>query len=88
MAMGIQWSVELVTKIEIVPRLEDHLIDDLFYQEDEIEEMRHTAFMVKCGLEEDPPDCPDAAPVPWGGMLLKKNKNTTTTMVWRMKSLT
>jgi hypothetical protein len=74
MAMGIQWSVELVTKIEIVPRLEDHLIDDLFYQEDEIEEMRHTAFMVKCGLEEDPPDCPDAAPVPWGGMLLKKKQ--------------
>ncbi|OEU15055.1 hypothetical protein FRACYDRAFT_239737 [Fragilariopsis cylindrus CCMP1102] len=71
MAMRIQWSVELVTKTEIVPRLEDHLIDDLFYQEDEIGEMRHTAFMVECGLEEDPPDGPDVAPVPWGDMLLK-----------------
>jgi hypothetical protein len=71
MAMRIQWSVKLVTKTEIVPRLEDHLIDDLFYQEDEIGEMRHTAFMVECGLEEDPPDGPDVAPVPWGDMLLK-----------------
>jgi hypothetical protein len=71
MAMRIQWSVKLVTKTEIIPRLEDHLIDDLFYQEDEIGEMRHTAFMVECGLEEDPPDGPDVAPVPWGDMLLK-----------------
>ena len=71
MVMRIQWSVELVTGIKIVPRLEDHLIDELFYQEDEIGEMRHTAFMVDCGLEEDPPDGPNVAPVPWGDMLLK-----------------
>lgn len=48
-----------------VPRLEDHQIDDLFYQEDEIGEMRHTAFMIECGLEEDPPDGPDVPPIPW-----------------------
>jgi hypothetical protein len=73
MVMRIQWSVELVTRIEIVPRLEDHLIDDLFYQDDEIREMRYTAFMVKCGLEEDPPDDgPDVSPLPWGDMLLLK----------------
>eukprot|EP00934_Nitzschia_sp_Nitz4_P007025 Nitzschia sp. Nitz4//scaffold50_size126154//110963//112294//NITZ4_003703-RA/size126154-processed-gene-0.158-mRNA-1//1//CDS//3329553752//7015//frame0 len=48
-----------------IPRLEDELIDDLFYQEDEIGEMRHTAFMIECGLEEDPPDGPDVPPVPW-----------------------
>mmetsp|Transcript_45872 Transcript_45872/g.53042 ORF Transcript_45872/g.53042 Transcript_45872/m.53042 type:complete len:104 (+) Transcript_45872:146-457(+) len=71
MVMRIQWSVELVTGIKIVPRLEDHLIDELFYQEDEIGEMRHTAFMVDCGLEEDPPDGPNVAPLPWGDMLLK-----------------
>ena len=33
--------------------------------------MRHTAFMIECGLEEDPPDGPDVPPVPWGDMLLK-----------------
>jgi hypothetical protein len=71
---NIQWSVELVTRMEIVPRLEDHLIDDLFYQDDEIGEMRYTAFMVKCGLEEDPPDGPDVAPLPWGDMLLLKTQ--------------
>jgi hypothetical protein len=48
-----------------IPRLEDHLIDELFYQEDEIGEMRHTAFMIECGLEEDPPDGPDIPPIPW-----------------------
>ena len=48
-----------------IPRLEDHLIDELFYQEDEIGEMRHTAFMIECGLEEDPPDGPDVPPIPW-----------------------
>ena len=72
MVMLIQWSVELVTRIEIIPRLENHLIDDCFYQDDEIGEMRHTAFMVECGLEEDPPDGPDVDPIPWGDMLLLK----------------
>ena len=83
MAPRLQWSVELVSGEFIVPRLEDHLIDELFYQEDEIGEMRHTAFMVECGLEEDPPEGPDVQPVPWGDMLLKqqqqaKEKKTTT----------
>ena len=83
MAPRIQWSVHLVSDEYIVPRLEDHLIDELFYQEDEIGEMRHTAFMVECGLEEDPPDGPDVPPVPWGDMLLKQQqekeqKKTTT----------
>jgi hypothetical protein len=50
------------------------LIDELFYQEDEIGEFRHTAFMIECGLEEDPPDGPDVPPVPWGDMLLKQQK--------------
>lgn len=48
-----------------VPRLEDELIDELFYQEDEIGEMRYFSFMIACGLEEDPPDGPDVEPVPW-----------------------
>jgi hypothetical protein len=60
-----------------VPRLDDHLIDELFYQEDEIGEMRHTAFMIECGLEEDPPDGPDVPPVPWGDRLLKAHRNGT-----------
>jgi len=67
----LQWRVELVAEEFIVPRLENHEIDDLFYQEDEIGEFRHTAFMIECGLEEDPPDGPDVPPVPWGEMLLK-----------------
>jgi len=67
----LQWRVELVVEEFIVPRLENHEIDDLFYQEDEIGEFRHTAFMIECGLEEDPPDGPDVPPVPWGEMLLK-----------------
>jgi len=74
MAPRIQWSTELVSGVKIVPRLEDRLIDELFYQEDEIGEFRHTAFMIECGLEEDPPDGPDVPPVPWGDMLLKQQK--------------
>jgi hypothetical protein len=66
----LRWSDEI--REYIVPRLEDHLIDDLFYQEDEIGEMRHTAFMIECGLEEDPPDGPDVPPIPWGEELLKQ----------------
>ncbi|VEU39813.1 unnamed protein product [Pseudo-nitzschia multistriata] len=67
----IQWAEVLVTGTKITPRYEDHEIDDLFYQEDEIGEMRHTAFMVECGIEEDPPDGPDVPPVPWGEALAK-----------------
>jgi len=74
MAPRLQWSVDLVTDEFIVPRLEDHLIDELFYQEDEIGEFRHTAFMVECGLEEDPPDGPDVPPLLWGDMLLKQQR--------------
>ena len=74
MAPRVQWTTELVSEQFIVPRLEDELIDDLFYQEDEIGEMRHTAFMIECGLEEDPPDGPDVPPVPWGDMLLKQQQ--------------
>jgi hypothetical protein len=74
MAPRLKWAVELISTTNIVPRLEDHLIDELFYQEDEIGEFRHTAFMVECGLEEDPPDGPDVAPVPWGEMLLKQQQ--------------
>jgi len=74
MAPRLKWAVELISSTDIVPRLEDHLIDDLFYQEDEIGEFRHTAFMVECGLEEDPPDGPDVDPVPWGEMLLKQQQ--------------
>ena len=74
MAPRIQWAVDLVARIDIVPRLEDELIDELFYQEDEIGEMRHSAFMIECGLEEDPPDGPDVPPVPWGDMLLKQQQ--------------
>lgn len=74
MSPRVQWSTELVSEQFIVPRLEDELIDDLFYQEDEIGEMRHSAFMIECGLEEDPPDGPDVPPVPWGDMLLKQQQ--------------
>ena len=52
-------------KVYEIPRLDEHLIDELFYQEDEIGEMRHAAFMIECGLEEDPPDGPDVPPIPW-----------------------
>jgi hypothetical protein len=48
-----------------IPRIDDELIDELFYQEDEIGEMRYFAFMIECGLEEDPPDGPDVEPIPW-----------------------
>ena len=74
MARRVQWTTELISEQFIVPRLEDELIDDLFYQEDEIGEMRHTAFMIECGLEEDPPDGPDVPPIPWGDMLLKQQQ--------------
>lgn len=70
----LQWRVELVAEEFIVPRLENHEIDDLFYQDDEIGEFRHTAFMIECGLEEDPPDGPDVPPVPWGEMLLNQQQ--------------
>jgi hypothetical protein len=53
-------------RVYIVPRLEDELIDELFYQEEEIGEFRHTAFLIECGLEEDPTDDrPDVEPIPW-----------------------
>jgi len=74
MAPRLQWCEQLIKDVNIVPRIEDCLIDELFYQEDEIGEMRHTAFMVECGLEEDPPDGPDVPPVPWGDMLLKQQE--------------
>jgi hypothetical protein len=60
-----------------VPRIDDDLIDELFYQEDEIGEMRHTAFMIECGLEEDPPDGPDIPPVPWGDKLMELHRSST-----------
>ena len=70
----LRFADELIDGVFIVPRVEDELIDDLFYQEDEIGEMRHFAFMIECGLEEDPPDGPDVPPVPWGDMLLKEQR--------------
>eukprot|EP00529_Nitzschia_sp_RCC80_P010843 CAMPEP_0113448810 /NCGR_PEP_ID=MMETSP0014_2-20120614/4965_1 /TAXON_ID=2857 /ORGANISM="Nitzschia sp." /LENGTH=617 /DNA_ID=CAMNT_0000340047 /DNA_START=687 /DNA_END=2540 /DNA_ORIENTATION=- /assembly_acc=CAM_ASM_000159 len=74
----LRFADELVGDVFIVPRVEDELIDDLFYQEDEIGEMRHFAFMIECGLEEDPPDGPDVPPVPWGDMLLKQQRQQST----------
>lgn len=62
--MGVTWN-EAEPEVFEVPRIDDELIDDAFYQEDEIGEMRHTAFMIECGLEEDPPDGPDVPPIPW-----------------------
>jgi len=45
----VQWSVELVSSVYTVPRIEDqHLIDKLFYQEDEYIEMRQAAFIAEC----------------------------------------
>ena len=64
-------------EVFIVPRLDDDQIDDLFYQEDEIGEMRHTAFMIECGLEEDPPDGPDVPPVPWGDALIAQQRSSS-----------
>ena len=63
-----------------IPRLSWDEIDELFYQEDEIGEMRHTAFMIECGLEEDPPDGPDVPPIPWKLEDINENvKNTSKT---------
>jgi hypothetical protein len=67
--MGIKIRFSEDVKKFVVPRVEEDQIDDLFYQEDEIGEMRHTAFMIECGLEEDPPDGPDIPPIPWGDAL-------------------
>merc|ERR1712224_65426 len=41
------------TRIDVIPRLDVSLMDELFYQEDEIAEMRHEAFMIECGLHGD-----------------------------------
>lgn len=59
-----------------IPRLSWDEIDELFYQDDEIGEMRHTAFMIECGLEEDPPDGPDVPPIPWKLEDIKDASNT------------
>lgn len=72
MPLNVQWSIELVTAINLVPRLQHHLIGELFYLEDEIGEMRHAAFMIECGLEEDPLDGPDVQPLPCGDILLQQ----------------
>mmetsp|Transcript_15554 Transcript_15554/g.38371 ORF Transcript_15554/g.38371 Transcript_15554/m.38371 type:complete len:436 (+) Transcript_15554:426-1733(+) len=69
--MGVTWN-DAEPEVFEVPRIDDELIDDAFYQEDEIGEMRHTAFMIECGLEEDPPDGPDVPPIPWKQEDLKK----------------
>lgn len=63
--MGMLTFTDEPPQVFVIPRLEDDLIDALFYQEDEIGEMRHTAFMIECGLEVDPPDGPDVPPIPW-----------------------
>ena len=62
----ITWC-EAEPKVFSVPRIEDSQIDDLFYQEDEIGEMRHYAFMIECGLEEEDWGGPDVEPIPWPG---------------------
>eukprot|EP00980_Cylindrotheca_fusiformis_P008273 scaffold1736_cov127-Cylindrotheca_fusiformis.AAC.87 len=67
----LRWN-DADPQVFVVPRLEDEQIDELFYQEDEIGDMRHTAFMIECGLEEDPPDGPDVPPIPWKAEDLKK----------------
>ncbi|KAG7357329.1 hypothetical protein IV203_002017 [Nitzschia inconspicua] len=72
--MGVKIRFSEDVKEFFVPRLDDDQIDDLFYQEDEIGEMRHTAFMIECGLEEDPPDGPDVPPIPWGHALLAQQQ--------------
>jgi hypothetical protein len=63
--MGMLRFSDAPPEVFVVPRLEDELIDELFYQEEEIGEMRYSAFMIECGLEEDPPDGPDVKPIPW-----------------------
>ncbi|KAL3944244.1 MAG: hypothetical protein SGBAC_001687 [Bacillariaceae sp.] len=70
--MVLTWNETEPADVFEVPRIDDELIDDAFYQEDEIGEMRHTAFMIECGLEEDPPDGPDVPPIPWKLDDLKK----------------
>jgi hypothetical protein len=72
--MGVKLRFSDDIKEFVVPRIDDDQIDDLFYQEDEIGEMRHTAFMIECGLEEDPPDGPDVPPIPWGDALLAQQQ--------------
>jgi hypothetical protein len=63
--MGMLRFSDAPPEVFVVPRLEDELIDELFYQEEEIGEFRYSAFMIECGLEEDPPDGPDVKPIPW-----------------------
>ena len=62
----ITWC-EAEPRVFEVERIEDSQIDDLFYQEDEIGEMRHYAFMIECGLEEEDWGGPEVEPVRWPG---------------------
>eukprot|EP00980_Cylindrotheca_fusiformis_P011324 scaffold2619_cov129-Cylindrotheca_fusiformis.AAC.2 len=40
-------------------------MDDVFYSEEEIGEMRNYAFLIECGLEEEDWSGPDVPPLPW-----------------------
>jgi len=63
MPIRISWSEDLVTDEFIIPRIEDHMIDELFYTEDETAEFRHSAFLIDCGLQEEDEDEEESKPI-------------------------
>ena len=50
--MTVKFS-EKPDQVCVVERIDDNMIDDLFYQDDEIGEFRNYAFMIECGIEEE-----------------------------------
>ena len=49
----------------LVEPIDDELMGDLFYQDEEIEEFRMYAFMIECGVEEEDWSGPDVDPIAW-----------------------
>ena len=64
--MTVKFSAE-PDEVCFVERIDDDMIDDLFYQDDEIGEFRYYAFMLECGIEEEDWSGPEVEPVTWPG---------------------
>lgn len=60
--MTVKFSSE-PDQVCCVERLDDDMIDDIFYQDEEIEEFRYFALMVECGLAEDDVRQPEVEPI-------------------------
>lgn len=66
--MGVSKSLrftEVPALVQEFPRMTWDELDLAFYTEDEIGDMRHSAFMIECGLEEEDWTGPDVEPLPW-----------------------